>query len=132
MNWESLPRALREKLIRDNPKILNSVGIIPKAGPMGAVPDPKPKPDALPALDEGPTTRSRREKRLVIVVTFISMRRKVLDNDNLCGSCKALRDAVAKSIGLDDGDKRFRWQYEQFRTEGAGGTLVIIETKTIR
>lgn len=38
-----------------------------------------------------------------------------LDDDNLAGSLKNVRDAVAKWIGVDDGDERVRYTYAQER-----------------
>lgn len=36
-----------------------------------------------------------------------------LDDDNLRGALKAVRDGVADAFGLDDRDGRIRWQYGQ-------------------
>lgn len=36
-----------------------------------------------------------------------------LDDDNLVGSLKGIRDAVAFALGIDDRDKRVAWIYEQ-------------------
>ena len=36
-----------------------------------------------------------------------------LDGDNLQGSLKAVRDAVADALGVDDRDRRVRWEYDQ-------------------
>jgi hypothetical protein len=36
-----------------------------------------------------------------------------LDDDNLRGSLKAVRDAAAKWVGVDDADPRVRYAYEQ-------------------
>jgi hypothetical protein len=38
-----------------------------------------------------------------------------LDGDNLQGSLKAPRDAVAVWLGVDDADQRVTWLYEQRR-----------------
>lgn len=40
-----------------------------------------------------------------------------LDDDNLAGSCKAVRDAVAKWLGVDDRDPRVFWRYAQRRAK---------------
>lgn len=61
-------------------------------------------------------------------VTFTSYRRKLLDSDNLAGgSMKALRDAVAATLGLDDSDKVIAWECHQVQTHGREGTSVKIE-----
>jgi hypothetical protein len=38
-----------------------------------------------------------------------------LDDDNLSGSCKAVRDQVAKWLGVDDKDPRVKYRYQQQR-----------------
>lgn len=38
-----------------------------------------------------------------------------LDGDNLVSSLKAVRDGVADALGIDDGDPRVTWVYEQRR-----------------
>lgn len=38
-----------------------------------------------------------------------------LDDDNLAGSLKAVRDAIAEWLGLDDRDPRVAWKYAQRR-----------------
>jgi hypothetical protein len=48
---------------------------------------------------------------LAITLTRIASRR--LDSDNLAGSFKAIRDAIAAWLGLDDGDPRLTWSYAQ-------------------
>lgn len=69
--------------------------------------------------------QGRRKTR--VVVSLIGLRRRTLDDDNFVGACKHLRDAIAASLGLDDGDKRFTWQYGQQPTTGREGIVVHIE-----
>ena len=69
--------------------------------------------------------QGRRPRRLV--VSLIGLRRRPLDDDNYNGACKHLRDAIAASLGIDDGDKRICWQYQQLQTRGREGVLVRIE-----
>ena len=45
---------------------------------------------------------------LPIVVTLARLGGKAMDSDNLQGACKALRDAVAKLVGVDDADDRVK------------------------
>lgn len=47
-----------------------------------------------------------------IVVTMIRCGRR-LDDDNLRGAFKAVRDAIAEWGGLDDGSELWRWEYGQ-------------------
>jgi len=46
-----------------------------------------------------------------VTLTRIAPRR--LDGDNLQGSFKAVRDAVADRMGIDDADPRVTWRYAQ-------------------
>lgn len=51
--------------------------------------------------------------RLVVTLTRIGVR--ALDSDNLARAFKAVRDGIADALGIDDGDKRIAWRYEQRR-----------------
>lgn len=62
-----------------------------------------------------------------LVVSLIGLRTRTLDDDNFVGACKHLRDAIAATLCLDDGDKRIKWQYSQQPTQGVEGVLVRIE-----
>ncbi|TSA41471.1 MAG: hypothetical protein D4R57_00560 [Verrucomicrobiales bacterium] len=62
-----------------------------------------------------------------VVVSLIGLRARTLDDDNYVGACKHLRDAIAATLGIDDGDKRISWQYQQIQTRGREGVLVQIE-----
>lgn len=66
-----------------------------------------------------------RFKRITVSIIVLCRRRR--DDDNLAGGCKHLRDAIAKTLGVDDGDDRVRWQYGHMETRGKVGTLVRIE-----
>jgi hypothetical protein len=59
----------------------------------------------------------------------MSARRRLLDEDNLVGGAKALRDAIAQLLGIDDSELGVRWHYSQaeVRTEAEEGTLVRVE-----
>jgi hypothetical protein len=48
-----------------------------------------------------------------------------MDDDNLAGAFKAVRDEVARLIGIDDGDARLIWVYAQ--VAGAPGIEIRIE-----
>lgn len=65
---------------------------------------------------------------VVCVVSFVALLGRTLDDDNLIASLKPLRDAVAASLGIDDGDPRIRFQYEQLQTKGQEGVMVHLET----
>lgn len=77
-------------------------------------------------------TKPRNRVRKVdagIRVTLIAVRQKRLDDDNLAGGFKALRDAIAESLGIDDGDDRIEWVYRQQVGPKPHGTIVTITTK---
>jgi hypothetical protein len=48
-----------------------------------------------------------------------------LDDDNLVGSLKAVRDAVAEWIGVDDDDPRIHFEYTQARTTDWNVLVVV-------
>ena len=47
------------------------------------------------------------------IVTITRIGPKKLDDDNLAISAKHVRDGIAAKIGVDDGDERYTWRYEQ-------------------
>jgi hypothetical protein len=59
---------------------------------------------------------------LVVTLTHVG---PTMDDDNLAGAFKAVRDAVAECIGRDDGDPWFRWEYAQ--RAGEPGIEIRIE-----
>lgn len=51
-----------------------------------------------------------------LTVTMARIGPRLLDDDNLAGGFKAVRDAIAKWLGVDDGPtSRVEWRYEQRR-----------------
>lgn len=50
---------------------------------------------------------------LPVVVTLTRIAPRELDDDNLSGGFKAVRDGVADALGVDDKDKRVTWRYAQ-------------------
>lgn len=65
----------------------------------------------------------RKTMRYIITLTRISPGK--LDSDNLQGALKAIRDAVAQRLGVDDGSPMLVWHYGQER--GAWGVRIEIE-----
>lgn len=59
----------------------------------------------------------------VVMLTRIGA--KQLDDDNLQGAFKAVRDRVAKWLGVDDADDRVKWEYSQRR--GKPGIEIRVE-----
>lgn len=52
---------------------------------------------------------------LTVTITRVGPRR--LDDDNLQGACKYVRDQIAAVVGVDDGNSKYTWIYKQ-RTGG--------------
>ena len=51
---------------------------------------------------------------LVVTITRIAPARyRRMDEDNLSGACKQVRDGIAERMGVDDGDPRWTWRYQQ-------------------
>lgn len=73
---------------------------------VGIVLNPKPRP-SLPVQ---------------VLLTRVSPGRRRLDDDNLRGSLKAVRDEIARWLGVDDADPRVRWSYRECR--GSWGVVV--------
>jgi hypothetical protein len=61
---------------------------------------------------------------LPCVVTLTREGKGTLDSDNLQGSQKAVRDAVADWLGVNDADPRIDWRYAQVKAPAYG---VLIE-----
>ena len=98
--------------------------------PVAGLEDPKPEQRKVPALASHARKQTGRNSGLVqFVVTIVSHRKRLCDDDNISGGAKALRDAVAATIGIDDGDKRIRFEYAQIETRGGEGTAVTITKK---
>jgi hypothetical protein len=58
----------------------------------------------------------KRKVTLPAIVTFTRYSCKVLDDDNLRGAFKGIRDALAREIKIDDGSDQVKWRYEQVKT----------------
>ncbi len=48
-------------------------------------------------------------------VSLVRVAPHLLDDDNLRGALKSVRDGIADGIGIDDRDKRITWEYSQER-----------------
>ena len=46
-------------------------------------------------------------------ITLTRIAGRKLDGDNLQGALKAVRDQVAKELGINDGDEAHEWLYDQ-------------------
>jgi hypothetical protein len=94
---------------------------------LGAVGSGRSERHKVQALDRGGKERRQRKGRVVIVVSLIAFRRRLLDEDSAIFALKPLRDAIAASLGIDDADARIAWQYGQQVTRGESGVIVRIE-----
>lgn len=61
------------------------------------------------------------------VVTLTRRAPRALDDDNIRGAFKSIRDGVADALGIDDRDPRVEWRYIQQQAKPSG---VIIEVRT--
>ena len=55
---------------------------------------------------------------LSLTVTITRIAPGKLDDDNLTGSAKHVRDGIADALGIDDGDPRITWVVEQAKFTG--------------
>ena len=51
--------------------------------------------------------------QLPVTITLTRLGPRKLDSDNLAISFKHIRDGIADAIGVDDGDDKYLWKYEQ-------------------
>lgn len=115
----SLPQNVSEAVRRRNPHLYG--------GAVGQVEASPTKPAAVQALDSGKRQRKESKGRVAVIVTLVSCRRRIGDDDSIAASLKPLRDGIADSLGLDDGDARIRFEYAQCRTDGEQGVMVKVE-----
>lgn len=55
----------------------------------------------------------------VLLITLTRVGPRAMDDDNVQGAMKGIRDEVAKQLRIDDGSPLIRWQYEQAKGEYA-------------
>ena len=93
-------------------------------GPVEARPTERAK---VEALDGGVKQRKASKGSVAVRVVLVSCRHRLSDDDAVAASLKPCRDAVAASLGIDDGDARVRFECSQARTDGDQGVLVKVE-----
>ncbi len=71
-----------------------------------------------------------RAVQLPVVVTLTRISPRPLDDDNLRGALKAVRDGVADAFGLDDRNPQLRFEYAQ-RRGGVGERAVGISIQSV-
>lgn len=66
-----------------------------------------------------------------LTITFTRLGPVGFDKDNLAGSFKHVQDAMARTLGVDDGpdDSRVEWNYRQAQS-AAYGARFLIEART--
>ena len=63
-----------------------------------------------------------------LTITLTRIGGKRMDDDNCAGGFKNIRDCVAGWLGIDDGDTRLTWRYEQHPGSGPQSVRVRIES----
>ena len=114
-----IPQKVSDSVRRRNPHLYG--------GQVGGLEASHAKRPAVQPLEQSKPKQKGRTRRLEIVVTMCVHRRRIIDDDNNVGSLKPLRDAIAESCGLDDGDRRIKFNYTQVPTQGRVGVQVTIE-----
>lgn len=93
---------------------------------MGPMAQPVTQPDTPRPLARRRPVQKRGEPIVVIILLRCGWRR--VDDDNLAGGFKPLRDAIARSLDIDDDDPRVLWEYAQIKTSGPKGTFVMFHS----
>jgi hypothetical protein len=94
---------------------------------VGQLPHTEPQHSEIQALaGRSPPKTGCRKAMGRVCVQIISLRKRLIDDDNLIGGAKPLRDQIAKSLGLDDGDPRLVFEYSQIKMRANCGTHIII------
>lgn len=63
---------------------------------------------------------------LPATVRLVRLSTRTLDDDNLRGALKAVRDGCADRLGVDDRDPRVTWEYAQERGVPVGAVRIEI------
>ena len=112
---KGIPQNVSEAVRKRNPHLYG----------VGALEAAKPKP-AEKTLDGVAKKQDRSRTSLEYRVALIARRNRICDDDNNVASFKPLRDAIARSLGVDDGDGRIKFEYSQVETNGAEGCIVSV------
>lgn len=95
---------------------------------VGAVVAQKQQPPPEAALVEKLPRRCERQGSVGYRVLVVACRSSLCDDDNSRAGYKALQDAIAATLGIDDGRRdRISFEYQQITTATDEGTLVKIE-----
>ena len=100
-----------------------------KANPaLGGVSSQEHKPKSRPALVKNAPRRQSGQASLDVIIRIVAVRNFYCDEDNSRTAYKPLQDAIAKSLGVDDGADCIRFEYGQLYSPGPEGTIVVIQT----
>lgn len=116
MKLSDFPQHVQERILRDNPNLRALDSVETKVT----------KPAFAPPLVSRIAERKSGASGVVVRVVFIVACKRRLDDDNLQGACKPLRDSVAASLELDDADPMIEWEYQQTGARHEEGVLVKI------
>lgn len=97
---------------------------------LGQVETHSPEPATVPPLERGKQIVQGGPPSVGRRVTMVACRRRLLDPDAVAASMKALTDAIAKTLGVDDADPAVEWEWSQVKTDGEEGVLVKIESRS--
>lgn len=96
---------------------------------LGGLASNRPESNALQTLVRCVQKPTSGPQGVALRITLIAFRKRLLDqHDTVAYSFKPLTDAIAFTLGLDDADKRLRWEYLQVVTRGRTGVIVMIAT----
>lgn len=72
----------------------------------------------------------RHKPDLPVTVTLVRLSSGTLDDDNMQGAMKAIRDGVADAYGIPDNDPRIKWEYSQEKCKrGVYGVRIEVMTR---
>jgi hypothetical protein len=118
LNMDQIPQNPSESTKRRNPHLYG----------VGALESAKPEPNQRGQSQNRPLEGST--ATVGICIRLVSFRKKLLDDDNFAAGAKPLRDAIARSLAIDDADPRVKWAYSQVLTDGPHGVLVLISVRS--
>lgn len=83
-------------------------------------------PGGAPSFDGGPVVRLAARGPWCVRLTRLCSAAQPLDDDAPPGALKAVRDAVAAALEVDDGDPTIAFAYAQERRKGPMGVRVEV------
>ncbi len=97
-------------------------------GALAGLPNPISKPEGGTALVTKTRRTHRRISRVKVRVSIVSVRRRLLDSDNLVAGAKQIRDVIAEKLESSDAEgSGIEWAYHQILSRWEQGTIVKLE-----